>query len=121
VDLPAGDALENVRTVLEPLEGGLTRNVLAAREQRILLNSAEERLAVLRIITNTPDIEAVTGLAAQGVAARNYGSLAESSALLSVGTHFNGHIQGLLACMLRNCCSGCSHLTCAYACQWWHL
>jgi hypothetical protein len=83
VDLNGGDVLDEVRSILDPLESAITRNILAAREQRVLLNSAEERLAVLRVVTGSAEITAVSGLAAQGVP-RNYGSVGEQSALLSV-------------------------------------
>jgi len=82
-ELPGGDALEEVRAALEPLENSITRNVLAAREQRMLLNHSEERLAVLRNIAGNPAEVAVSGLAAQSAGPRsNYGSTNEGSSLL---------------------------------------
>jgi hypothetical protein len=88
-EIGGGDALENVRQYLEPLEATITRNILAAREQRILLNASEEKLAVLRVCSGNPVEVAVSGLAAQSVA-RSYGSIGETSALLSVATSGGG-------------------------------
>lgn len=52
--MPNGDCIDTTRSMIDPIESTLTRNILYARDQRDMLNTLLERLYVLQVSSGRP-------------------------------------------------------------------